>query len=623
MDAQCRGGCGSVEQAAWEGGRAVDLATGHLRAAAAAPATPPPPAPAPSFLPAFCPAMPPPPPPSPPTHPPTPPHTPPPPHLRDCVVVGPLDEDGAGVGVAHVLNKRELVLPQHVLVHQPCVPQAVGVELLHCTRGGRGRAAASSVCHSGQQQRPRSSAAARGSGRGCGSGRPSARAAACGSSRPHAPLLTVKPPVESCSRSALRRLDRLHRRRRRGQAIQTQVRRLAKRQGTRASGGWLQVEDSPQARGVRVSTPGAHRSARMPSFASMSSDPGSMPFWLMMANVEPSAHTCGDGQGREQAGRQAGSRLFVPSSVHLFKRAGAVPAVHARDTCVASEQKRETSSKTSCFSVGTAPPLQRGYRRYHGGAHLLLEVDDALHLVVGHGALGGHQLLALLGAAVEEAGVDLRGDASGGVVRERFESLWRGCGLRFLGEDDRMVVRPAQTMRTARHQPWPLGRCAAATGMCPCSTSSSCAARAARTSLFSYSSEMLQLRMWQFSRRLGMSGWRDPWSSTRPLQGGGGGARGACVGQAGAARGRGHKLGMVRQTRFQTCGQGRHMQAAARSSVLQTGHRGSTARKASSAAQQAQRRRSSAPPHRMSRVSVSSLCRMCMISTCCCGRDRQ
>ena len=74
MDAQCRGGCGSVEQAAWEGGRAVDLATGHLRAAAAAPATPPPPAPAPSFLPAFCPAMPPPPPPPPPpTHPP--PHT--------------------------------------------------------------------------------------------------------------------------------------------------------------------------------------------------------------------------------------------------------------------------------------------------------------------------------------------------------------------------------------------------------------------------------------------------------------------------------------------------------------------------------------------------------------------
>ena len=37
--------------------------------------------------------------------------------LRDGVVVGPLDEDGAGAGVADILDERELVVPEGLLVN--------------------------------------------------------------------------------------------------------------------------------------------------------------------------------------------------------------------------------------------------------------------------------------------------------------------------------------------------------------------------------------------------------------------------------------------------------------------------------------------------------------------------
>jgi hypothetical protein len=52
-------------------------------------------------------------------------------YLCDCVVVGPLDEDGAGLGVAHVLHKRVLVLPQRVLIHCSSVPEDLRGQLLN------------------------------------------------------------------------------------------------------------------------------------------------------------------------------------------------------------------------------------------------------------------------------------------------------------------------------------------------------------------------------------------------------------------------------------------------------------------------------------------------------------
>ncbi len=40
------------------------------------------------------------------------------------MLVGPLDEDGDREWVLAVLHEGELVLPQHVLVHQAGIPQA-------------------------------------------------------------------------------------------------------------------------------------------------------------------------------------------------------------------------------------------------------------------------------------------------------------------------------------------------------------------------------------------------------------------------------------------------------------------------------------------------------------------
>mmetsp|Transcript_16185 Transcript_16185/g.48159 ORF Transcript_16185/g.48159 Transcript_16185/m.48159 type:complete len:534 (-) Transcript_16185:26-1627(-) len=50
--------------------------------------------------------------------------------LRDRVVVGPLDEDGARVRVPHILHKRVLLLAQLVLVHRARVAEHIGAQLL-------------------------------------------------------------------------------------------------------------------------------------------------------------------------------------------------------------------------------------------------------------------------------------------------------------------------------------------------------------------------------------------------------------------------------------------------------------------------------------------------------------
>mmetsp|Transcript_6793 Transcript_6793/g.15037 ORF Transcript_6793/g.15037 Transcript_6793/m.15037 type:complete len:341 (+) Transcript_6793:423-1445(+) len=55
--------------------------------------------------------------------------------LRNGVVVRPLDEDGAGARVAHLLHKRVLVLPEGVLVHQAGVAQSLRHQLLNRVDG--------------------------------------------------------------------------------------------------------------------------------------------------------------------------------------------------------------------------------------------------------------------------------------------------------------------------------------------------------------------------------------------------------------------------------------------------------------------------------------------------------
>lgn len=77
-------------------------------------------------------------------------------------------------------------------------------------------------------------------------------------------------------------------------------------------------------------------------------------------------------------------------------------------------------------------------------AHLLLQVDDALHLLVHHRPLRRHQLLPLLRAAVEEAGVDLQGWSQQQPQRSTRGDSRRGSSLRGSSSLQRRSCAPVQ-----------------------------------------------------------------------------------------------------------------------------------------------------------------------------------